>query len=148
MFLRYRSSRLTGLFKQHLFTDMLAQNQSSKWIHIYLDLYVAHVQIHETETNSWRLEVKGHAGSVEVFSNKTELHFEPKWPSTFIQTDKPNYLPGQTVRIRVLSVQPDGKPHVSPTDIIIRVSRLETAAAESRGTVCPMLGVRPTDLLC
>lgn len=88
-----------------------------------MDLYVARLQIHETESRSWHLEVKGHAGSSEVFSNKTELHFEPKCLSTFIQTDKLNYLPGQAVRIRVLSVHPDGKPYVSPMDIIIRVSQ-------------------------
>lgn len=57
-----------------------------------------------------------------MFSNKTELHFEPKHFSTFIQTDKARYLPGQAVKIRVLTVDPDGKPYVSPTDIIVRVS--------------------------
>lgn len=69
------------------------------------------------------LEVQGHAGAVEVFSNQTELHFDSKCLSTFIQTDKLNYRPGQEVKIRVVSVHPDGKPYVGPVDIVIRVRR-------------------------
>lgn len=83
------------------------------------------LQIHESESSYWQpyiLEVKGHVVGVQVFSNSTQLHFNPKCLSTFIQTDKLNYLPGQVVKIRVLSIHPDGKPFVSPADIIIRVS--------------------------
>lgn len=61
--------------------------------------------------------------NVKVFSNKTELTLDAKCFSTFIQTDKPNYCPGQAVRIRVVSLGPDGKPNHSPVNITIRVSQ-------------------------
>ncbi|KAI3364614.1 hypothetical protein L3Q82_011402, partial [Scortum barcoo] len=78
--------------------------------------------ISESESSYWHpysLEVKGHVGGVEVFSNSTQLHFNPKGLSTFIQTNKLNYLPGQVVKIRAVSIHPDGKPYVSPVDIIM-----------------------------
>ncbi|TDH00772.1 hypothetical protein EPR50_G00191930 [Perca flavescens] len=82
--------------------------------------------IGESESSYWqpyRLEVKGQMGRTEVFSNSTQLHFDPKGLSTFIQTDKLNYMPGQAVKIRAVSIHPDGKPYVSPVDIIIRDPR-------------------------
>ncbi|XP_029281676.1 LOW QUALITY PROTEIN: CD109 antigen [Cottoperca gobio] len=82
--------------------------------------------ISESESSSWHtynLEVKGHTGSVEVFSNSTQLHFDPKVLSTFVQTDKANYRPGQEVKFRVVSVHPDGKPFRSPVDIVVRGPR-------------------------
>ncbi|XP_070782389.1 CD109 antigen [Enoplosus armatus] len=81
---------------------------------------------HESESSYWHpysLEVKGHVDGVQVFSNSTQLHFDPKGLSTFIQTDKPNYRPGQMVKIRAVSVHPDGKPFVSPVDVIVRDPR-------------------------
>uniref|UniRef100_A0A665UQP2 CD109 molecule n=1 Tax=Echeneis naucrates TaxID=173247 RepID=A0A665UQP2_ECHNA len=57
-------------------------------------------------------------GGTQLFSASKELQFDPKGHTTFIQTDKVNYLPGQVVKIRAVSVQPDGKPHVSPVDLI------------------------------
>ncbi|XP_042359642.1 CD109 antigen [Plectropomus leopardus] len=73
----------------------------------------------------YTLEVKGHTGSAEVFFNSTELQFIPSGPSIIIQTDKMNYLPGQQVKIRVVSIRPEhhGKPFVGPVDIIIRDPR-------------------------
>uniref|UniRef100_A0A3Q3LS80 CD109 molecule n=1 Tax=Mastacembelus armatus TaxID=205130 RepID=A0A3Q3LS80_9TELE len=50
----------------------------------------------------YSLEVKGHMGQIQVLSNSTKLQFEPEDLSTFIQTDKVNYLPGQVVKIRWL----------------------------------------------
>ncbi|XP_075940084.1 CD109 antigen [Anarhichas minor] len=82
--------------------------------------------IHESESSymyPYNLEVKGHVGSVEVFSNSTQLHFDPKGHSTFIQTDKMTYRPGQKVRIRVVSILPDGKPFTSPVNVTIRDPR-------------------------
>uniref|UniRef100_A0A3B4UHS9 CD109 molecule n=1 Tax=Seriola dumerili TaxID=41447 RepID=A0A3B4UHS9_SERDU len=73
--------------------------------------------IPDSESSYWHpysLEVKGHVGGIQVFSNSTELHFHPKGFSTFIQTDKLNYLPGQVVKIRAVSIQPDGRPYTSP----------------------------------
>ncbi|KAM6906749.1 CD109 antigen [Lycodopsis pacificus] len=82
--------------------------------------------IHESESSymyPYNLEVKGHVGSVEVFSNSTQLRFDPKGHSTFIQTDKMTYRPGQAVRIRVVSILPDGKPFTSPVNVTIRDPR-------------------------
>ncbi|XP_039638752.1 CD109 antigen [Perca fluviatilis] len=82
--------------------------------------------IGESESSYWqpyRLEVKGQMGRTKVFSNSTQLHFDPKGLTTFIQTDKLNYMPGQAVKIRAVSIHPDGKPYVSPVDIVIRDPR-------------------------
>uniref|UniRef100_A0A8D3A5V8 CD109 molecule n=1 Tax=Scophthalmus maximus TaxID=52904 RepID=A0A8D3A5V8_SCOMX len=82
--------------------------------------------IHKNESSYWltySLEVRGHVGGVQVFSNSTDLHFDPKGVSVFIQTDKANYRPGQEVKIRVVFVRPDGKPLVSPVDVSVRDPR-------------------------
>lgn len=82
------------------------------------------MQISDSEPNHWEaylLEVKGHRGEVQVFSSSTKLHLDLEDIATFIQTDKVMYLPGQTVKIRVVSIHSDGKPFISPVDIIIRV---------------------------
>ncbi|CAK6980420.1 CD109 antigen%2C partial [Scomber scombrus] len=82
--------------------------------------------IHEGKSSyrkPYSLEVKGHMGSIKIFSNSTQLYFNPKGLSTFIQTDKLNYLPGQLVKIRAVSIHPDGKPYVSPVDIVINDPR-------------------------
>ncbi|XP_030577917.1 CD109 antigen [Archocentrus centrarchus] len=82
--------------------------------------------INESKSPTWEsymLEVEGHTGGVQVFSNSTKLHLDLRGVSTFIQTDKVNYLPGQAVKIRAVSIQSDGRPFVSPVDIIIRDPR-------------------------
>uniref|UniRef100_A0AAX7SLZ8 CD109 molecule n=1 Tax=Astatotilapia calliptera TaxID=8154 RepID=A0AAX7SLZ8_ASTCA len=71
--------------------------------------------------SAYILEVKGHRGEVQVFSSFTKLHLDVEDIATFIQTDKVMYLPGQAVKIRVVSIHSDGKPFISPVDIIIRV---------------------------
>ncbi|XP_069579786.1 CD109 antigen [Brachyistius frenatus] len=76
-----------------------------------------------TYRRPYRLEVKGHVGSVQVFSNSTQLHFDLKAFATFIQTDRAAYLPGQVVKIRAVSVLPDGAPNGSPVDVVIRDPR-------------------------
>ncbi|XP_005452481.2 CD109 antigen isoform X2 [Oreochromis niloticus] len=82
--------------------------------------------IRDSEPNHWEayiLEVKGHRGEVQVFSSSTKLYLDLEDIATFIQTDKVMYLPGQTVKIRVVSIHSDGKPFISPVDIIIRDPR-------------------------
>ncbi|XP_028253770.1 CD109 antigen [Parambassis ranga] len=82
--------------------------------------------INETKSTYWlpyNLQVKGRIGQVQVFSNSTQLQFDPKVLSTFIQTDKLIYLPRQVVKIRVVSIHSDGKPYDSPVDISIRDPR-------------------------
>uniref|UniRef100_A0A673I2U7 CD109 molecule n=1 Tax=Sinocyclocheilus rhinocerous TaxID=307959 RepID=A0A673I2U7_9TELE len=66
------------------------------------------------------LDVKGFVGANQVFSNSTTMVFSPKCMSIFIQTDKNNYRPGQTVKFRVVSVTPEGKPSKGQIDIFIR----------------------------
>uniref|UniRef100_A0A673HZJ8 CD109 molecule n=1 Tax=Sinocyclocheilus rhinocerous TaxID=307959 RepID=A0A673HZJ8_9TELE len=68
----------------------------------------------------YQLDVKGFVGANQVFSNSTTMVFSPKCMSIFIQTDKNNYRPGQTVKFRVVSVTPEGKPSKGQIDIFIR----------------------------
>ncbi|XP_035986277.1 CD109 antigen [Fundulus heteroclitus] len=68
------------------------------------------------------LKVRGHGGVDQFFSNSTELLLHAGI-STFIQTDRAAYLPGQVVKIRVVSVLADGKPCVGPAHILIRDPR-------------------------
>ncbi|CDQ69896.1 unnamed protein product [Oncorhynchus mykiss] len=69
---------------------------------------------------SFKLHVWGYQRERLVFINTTTLRFNPRTFSTFIQTDKHNYRPGDTVKMRVLSVQPNGKPHKGRVYVSIR----------------------------
>uniref|UniRef100_A0A3B3DWJ9 CD109 molecule n=1 Tax=Oryzias melastigma TaxID=30732 RepID=A0A3B3DWJ9_ORYME len=68
---------------------------------------------------SYVLEVKGYVGRSLLFSNSTKLSFDLKGCTTFIQTDKLNYLPGQVVKIRAVSVLSNGKPANSSLNVTI-----------------------------
>ncbi|KAG1926840.1 alpha-2-macroglobulin-like protein [Pimephales promelas] len=68
----------------------------------------------------YQLHVKGFVGAAQVFSNSTAMVFSPKCMSIFIQTDKNNYQPGETVKFRVVSVTPDGKPYKGQLNLYIR----------------------------
>ncbi|XP_069052824.1 CD109 antigen [Lepisosteus oculatus] len=68
----------------------------------------------------YQLVVSGYVQNKLVFTNKTELEFNPKSFSIFIQTDRPKYKPGQSVKIRAVSVYPDLKPSKSQVDIGIK----------------------------
>uniref|UniRef100_A0A3Q4GPP8 CD109 molecule n=1 Tax=Neolamprologus brichardi TaxID=32507 RepID=A0A3Q4GPP8_NEOBR len=99
---------------------------SAHIVHGNLTMASKSVKISDSEPNHWEayiLEVKGHRGKVQVFSSSTKLHLDLEDIATFIQTDKVMYLPGQTVKIRVVSIHSDGKPFISPVDIIIRDPR-------------------------
>ncbi|XP_054618543.1 CD109 antigen [Dunckerocampus dactyliophorus] len=70
------------------------------------------------------LEVTGYVDSMQVLSNSTHLYFQQKdLCTTFIKTDKVNYYPGQTVHIRTVSVQADGKACSSLVDIMVKDPR-------------------------
>ncbi|XP_029985381.1 CD109 antigen-like isoform X2 [Sphaeramia orbicularis] len=73
--------------------------------------------------SAYVLEVKGHVGGVEVFSNQTELQFESRCSHTFIQTDKWKYGPGQKVRVRAVTVNADGTPSTGKVDIHVKDPR-------------------------
>ncbi|XP_042565902.1 CD109 antigen [Clupea harengus] len=71
----------------------------------------------------YELVIRGYDGNSVVFSNSTFLKFSPRSSSTFIQTDKPNYKPGQVVKIRAVSIHPDGRPFESQVDMVIKDPR-------------------------
>ncbi|XP_030626734.1 CD109 antigen [Chanos chanos] len=80
----------------------------------------------ENDMSYWypyELLVKGYVGNQMVFTNTTFLRFSPKSVSILIQTDKPNYKPGQAVKIRAVIIQPDSKPHEGQMDLVIRDPR-------------------------
>ncbi|XP_067388743.1 CD109 antigen isoform X2 [Emydura macquarii macquarii] len=72
---------------------------------------------------SYELLVKGHAEDRLLFSNSTSLLFEHKSISVFIQTDKSLYKPGQEVKFRIVTVDPDLKPFKTSLSIYIRDPR-------------------------
>ncbi|XP_062981026.1 CD109 antigen [Elgaria multicarinata webbii] len=69
------------------------------------------------------LLVKGYSEGQLLFSNLTDLSFEEKSFSVFIQTDKSVYKPGQEVKIRVVTLYPDLKPYNTPVNVYIRDPR-------------------------
>ncbi|XP_029965690.1 CD109 antigen [Salarias fasciatus] len=84
------------------------------------------LQVENSESSDWspfRLEVYGETDGVQVFRNSTDLRLDPRCLSTLIQTDKLNYLPGQKVKIRAVSIDFSGRPFISPVDIVIRDPR-------------------------
>lgn len=68
------------------------------------------------------LQVLGHHGEVQVFSNEMELHLDHSNFSTFIQTDRACYWPGQEVKIRVVTLDLRGRPYSGPVDLVVSVS--------------------------
>ncbi|XP_017551199.1 CD109 antigen isoform X2 [Pygocentrus nattereri] len=78
--------------------------------------------IPENELSYWfpyELHVRGYVRGTLVFSNSTILHYSPKSMSILLQTDKPNYKPGQAVKIRAVLLTFDGKPYDTQIDIVI-----------------------------
>ncbi|XP_072543122.1 CD109 antigen [Salminus brasiliensis] len=67
----------------------------------------------------YELKVRGYSGKTLVFSNSTMLHYNPQCMAVLLQTDKPNYKPGQAVKIRAVVITPDGKPYDKQIDIVI-----------------------------
>ncbi|KAM4771055.1 CD109 antigen-like [Rhinophrynus dorsalis] len=71
-------------------------------------------------SNSYEVKVNISAGNVLLFSKSVKLEMERKNVSVFIQTDKAVYKPGQTVKIRIISVNQDLRPHQGHVDIFVR----------------------------
>ncbi|KAK3783692.1 hypothetical protein RRG08_025316 [Elysia crispata] len=70
----------------------------------------------------YQVHVKGEGQDI-YFKHSTQVQFEQKAFSTFIQTDKGMYKPGQKVMFRVLTVFPDMKAvRGEPYDIYIKDS--------------------------
>lgn len=58
--------------------------------------------------NEYKLVAEGTAGI--IFKNETEINLNEKSFSVLVQTDKAIYKPGDTVRFRVLVLDPNMKP--------------------------------------
>ncbi|KAM4542793.1 CD109 antigen-like [Odontesthes bonariensis] len=66
------------------------------------------------------LTVRAYKTGSLIFSNTTTLAFNLRNVTSFIQTDKSRYKPGDTVLIRVVSVQLDNLPYKGRLDISLR----------------------------
>ncbi|XP_063772889.1 CD109 antigen-like [Pseudophryne corroboree] len=74
----------------------------------------------DSSSYTYILVVNGSAQNTLVFSDKMQLYRQMKNISMFIQTDKTMYTLGESVRIRVITVTPELKPHHGDVDIVIR----------------------------
>ncbi|KAJ7988914.1 hypothetical protein DPEC_G00314120 [Dallia pectoralis] len=72
---------------------------------------------------SFTLIVTGFQEGRLLFRNATALNYNPNTFTAFIQTDRHSYRPGDTVRLRVLCVQPDGRPRPGSLDLSVRDPR-------------------------
>ncbi|XP_034235917.1 pregnancy zone protein-like isoform X2 [Thrips palmi] len=78
----------------------------------------ARIKVGELHAGKVRLSAKGEGGV--SFSNATDVDFDGKTASLFVQTDKAQYKPGQDVRIRVLVLDPHLKPTVrEPINVFV-----------------------------
>ncbi|XP_076605206.1 CD109 antigen-like [Chaetodon auriga] len=73
-----------------------------------------------TKNTLLNLTVSGYRGDSLIFTSTTSVSFSPRNVSTFIQTDKSHYQPGDTVRVRIVSVQLDNRPYKGRVDISIQ----------------------------
>ncbi|XP_023225702.1 CD109 antigen-like isoform X2 [Centruroides sculpturatus] len=93
-----------------------------------LVLHARETEIVELEIGDWKpglynLTVEGHGGA--NFHNHTQLIYEHKSYSVFIQTDKAVYKPGQLVQFRAIVVDPYLIPSVLGTiDMHVRDSHM------------------------
>ncbi|CAJ1073876.1 LOW QUALITY PROTEIN: CD109 antigen [Xyrichtys novacula] len=73
-----------------------------------------------TNSSHLNLTVRGYTGDTLIFTNTTTLIFSRSSVSTFIQTDKPSYQPGDTVKVRVMCVQSDNRPYKGRVDVSVQ----------------------------
>ncbi|XP_034051005.1 CD109 antigen [Thalassophryne amazonica] len=69
--------------------------------------------------SSFNLTVSGYQGDELIFTNTSSLIFNLRSISTFIQTDRSNYRPGDTVKLRVVCVQLDNRPYSGSVDVSV-----------------------------
>lgn len=74
-----------------------------------------------TQNSLLNLTVWGYKGNTVIFTNTTTLSFNRRNVSTFIQTDRSRYSPGDTVRVRVACVRADNRPYDDGVDVAVRV---------------------------
>ena len=83
---------------------------------------VVNLGIGKWPAGKYRLTVSGKSDELD-FKNETEIGYEAKSFSVFVQTDKAMYKPGQVVKFRAIIVNPELVPNVSGTvDVYIKVS--------------------------
>ncbi|XP_070776881.1 CD109 antigen-like [Enoplosus armatus] len=73
-----------------------------------------------TQNSPLNLTVRGFRGDNLIFTNTTTLSFSLRNVSTSIQTDRSRYQPGDTVIVRIVSVQLDNHPHKGRVDISVQ----------------------------
>ncbi|XP_040917246.1 CD109 antigen-like [Toxotes jaculatrix] len=73
-----------------------------------------------TQNSLLNLTVRGYRGNSLIFTNATTLSFNLKNVSTFTQTDRSLYQPGDTVRVRTVSVQLDNRPYKGRVEISVQ----------------------------
>lgn len=100
---------------------------------------------HNFSSNSYMLVVNGSAQNTSIFSDKAQISVEMKKLSVLIQTDKPLYKAGENVRIRIITVYPDMKPHKGPVDLVIRDPRYNIV--QERLSMKSDLGLVSTEFL-
>ncbi|KAH8411964.1 hypothetical protein KR222_003896, partial [Zaprionus bogoriensis] len=67
-----------------------------------------HFEIPALKADRYRLTAEGLSGI--IFTNETQLHYEPKQHTVLVQTDKSIYKPGDLVHYRVLLLDANLKP--------------------------------------
>ncbi|XP_041780460.1 CD109 antigen-like isoform X7 [Anopheles merus] len=70
--------------------------------------------------SSYKLVAEGLSGL--TFKNETDLEYQQKSFSVFVQTDKSIYKPGDTVRFRVLVLDPNTKPLQKADNISVHIN--------------------------
>lgn len=90
-------------------------------MHVLLKMWIKSLQVLRsiTQNSLLNLRVSGYKGADLIFTNTTTLSFRNV--STFIQTDRSRYRPGDTVKIRVVSVQFHNHPYKGRVDVSIQV---------------------------
>ncbi|KAM3595198.1 uncharacterized protein V6R79_019950 [Siganus canaliculatus] len=73
-----------------------------------------------TKNSLVNMTVRGYRGDSLIFTNTTSLRFSHGNVSTFLQTDRSCYQPGDTVKIRAVSVQLDNRPYKGRVDLSIQ----------------------------
>ncbi|XP_044147056.1 LOW QUALITY PROTEIN: CD109 antigen-like [Bufo gargarizans] len=74
----------------------------------------------DPSTTTYTLAVIGCGENMLAFSLRMQVKMQTKSVSIFIQIDKTAYKPGESVRIRVISVNRDLRPHKGDVDLIIK----------------------------
>ncbi|OTF69606.1 hypothetical protein BLA29_001504 [Euroglyphus maynei] len=84
---------------------------------------ILNLEIGEWSKGNYKLIIKGRTDGEPrfQFANETDLEFDSKSYSIFVQTDKAVYKPGQTVRFRAIIVNPSLIPNLAGSlDIFIK----------------------------